>query len=394
MTMKPVIHSPTGVDGWLALPSPAIFKGQDLRPASVQMAKLPLQDCVFLGCLMEPALAEAAADAGCLIVPSRPGLPFNPFSPGLYSPAELYDRFDPAHPLPAVTYHACLDWVIYESFMDPGTRLERPVDVDVTLMRRIHDSSMTDSLNSLLDQVQRSRCVAIMGGHDRGRDEPVYRKTAELALQLTRSGYFVVTGGGPGLMEAANLGAYCAGFDTAEFVLNKALCDLAAAPRYDHPYWLTCGYRTWKSLPAPTDPQRGRSLGIPTWFYGHEPPNVFATDIAKYFENSVREEGLLAISQGGIIFAEGNSGTVQELFQDANQNYYRTYGRCKSPMVLFNPDYWNPGSGHDTDPADRRKPVYPLLQKLAREKNFEDYVLLSDDIETIVAFLKSHPPVP
>ena len=33
-----------------------------------------------------------------------------------------------------------------------------------------------------------------------------------------------------------------------------------------------------------------RSLGIPTWFYGHEPPNVFCDGIGKYFSNAIRED--------------------------------------------------------------------------------------------------------
>ena len=32
------------------------------------------------------------------------------------------------------------------------------------------------------------------------------------------------------------------------------------------------------------------SLGVPTWFYGHEPPNLFATRIAKFFTNALRED--------------------------------------------------------------------------------------------------------
>jgi hypothetical protein len=74
------------------------------------------------------------------------------------------------------------------------------------------------------------------------------------------------------------------------------------------------------------------SVGIPTWFYGHEPINVFPTHHAKYFSNSVREEGLLAIAKHGVIYAPGSAGTIQEIFQDAAQNHYGTYTEV-SPMV-------------------------------------------------------------
>lgn len=391
--MKPVINSAASVAAWIANPQPAIFKGQDLRSQDAAIAALPLADCVFLGCMMDVELTQAAAAAACLVVPSKPGLPFNPFSPGLYTPTELYDRFDPDAADPTATYRQCLDWLIYNSVVDPATKIERPVDVDVILMRRIHDSSMTDSLNELLDKVQRSKCVAIMGGHDRGRQEAVYKQTAKLALSLTNAGYFLVTGGGPGLMEAGNLGAYAAGFANAEAVLDNAITQLSAAPLYNDPNWLKVGFKTWKGMGVPTDAVKSRSLGIPTWFYGHEPPNVFATDIAKYFENSVREEGLLAVSQGGIIYAEGNGGTVQEIFQDANQNYYRTYGKVKSPMILFNTDYWNPAAVNFNNAADKRKQAYLLLHKLATEKKFDDYLFLSDDPVAVVKFIQDHPPV-
>jgi hypothetical protein len=118
---------------------------------------------------------------------------------------------------------------------------------------------------------------------------------------------------------------------------------------------------------------------------------VFATDIAKYFENSVREEGLLGLALAGVVFARGNAGTVQEIFQDACQNYYRTYRRTKSPMVLLGRDHWNPPAG--ARPGDRRKPAYPLLRQLAEERGFADYLLLTDDCAEALRFLETHPPV-
>jgi predicted Rossmann-fold nucleotide-binding protein len=391
--MKPEIDRPEKIATWLKNPEPAIFQGQDLRKDSATIAAARLDGCVFLGCLMEPVLAKAVATAGCFLLPSRSGLPFDPFSPGLYTPLELYNNFDPDDPDPIGTYHRCFDWLVYNSVVDPATKIERPVDVDVVLMRRIHDFSMTDSLDELLEAQDRRKCVAIMGGHDRGRDEPIYEQTARLALTLTNANFFVVTGGGPGLMEAANLGAYAAGFPNPEQAIASALPELKKAPLYNHPDWLKFGFKGWQAMKTPSDPEKSRSLGVPTWFYGHEPPNVFATDIAKYFENSVREEGLLSLAQGGIVYAEGNGGTVQEIFQDANQNYYRTYAKTKSPMVLFNTAYWNPAAMNFNDPADKRKQVYLLLHKLATEKRFDDYLFLSDDATAVVQFIKDHPPV-
>jgi predicted Rossmann-fold nucleotide-binding protein len=47
-----------------------------------------------------------------------------------------------------------------------------------------------------------------MGGHATTRSSPEYRNIVHLARLLARSGFLVMTGGGPGAMEAANLGAY------------------------------------------------------------------------------------------------------------------------------------------------------------------------------------------
>ncbi|WP_319544128.1 TIGR00730 family Rossman fold protein [uncultured Pseudodesulfovibrio sp.] len=39
-------------------------------------------------------------------------------------------------------------------------------------------------------------------------EDPLYKKTVELSTALSRAGYSIITGGGPGLMEAGNKGAY------------------------------------------------------------------------------------------------------------------------------------------------------------------------------------------
>lgn len=387
--MKVEVDSDADVHAWLTRNEPAVFQGLDLTAHSDDIAKGNLTDCVFLGCRMKASLALAAVGAGCFVVPPVTNLPFDPFRPTLYTPAALYAGFDYKVP---DSYKKCMDWIIYDSFMDPSTKTERPADVDVVLFRRLHDASIAEALDDLLDLPLRKRSVAIMGGHDVPRDKPIFANVALLAQKLATEGYFVVTGGGPGLMEAGNLGAYTAGFPDPGAALQSVLGKLAKAPTYKDPLWLSAAFEAWQDLGSPLNAAKSRNLGIPTWFYGHEPPNVFATDVAKYFENSVREEGLLALALAGIIFAEGNGGTVQEIFQDANQNYYRTYGAVKSPMILFGVDYWHPPDMSRHNPKDKRKKVYPIVEKLASEKGFGDYLLLTDDLESIIPFLSTHPP--
>ena len=94
-------------------------------------------------------------------------------------------------------------------------------------------------------------------------------------------------------------------------------------------------------------------LGVPTWAYGHEPPNVFAGAIAKYFQNAVREATLLRRCVGGIAFLPGAAGTVQELFQDACENYYAE-APMVAPMVLVGAEHWT-----------TEVPAWPLLTALA-----------------------------
>ena len=49
--------------------------------------------------------------------------------------------------------------------------------------------------------------ITIFGSARIGRESPVYEQTREIARRLAREGYAIITGGGPGLMEAANRGA-------------------------------------------------------------------------------------------------------------------------------------------------------------------------------------------
>ncbi len=122
-------------------------------------------------------------------------------------------------------------------------------------------------------------------------------------------------------------------------------------------------------------PEGTPSLGVPTWFYGHEPPNFFATHIAKYFANAIREAILLELCNGGIVFLPGSGGTVQEIFQDACENYYGTPGTIM-PMVLVGQEHWL-----------RRYPAWPLLQSLAAGRQMESRIFLVDTVEEALAVL-------
>ena len=50
-------------------------------------------------------------------------------------------------------------------------------------------------------------CVSIFGSARALPDSPIYQDTVDIARLLALSGYGIITGGGPGLMEAGNKGA-------------------------------------------------------------------------------------------------------------------------------------------------------------------------------------------
>jgi uncharacterized protein (TIGR00730 family) len=54
-------------------------------------------------------------------------------------------------------------------------------------------------------------CVAIFGSARYKEDHPYYKQTEEIAARIAELGFTIMTGGGPGIMEAANKGAKAVG---------------------------------------------------------------------------------------------------------------------------------------------------------------------------------------
>lgn len=345
-----------------------VVQGVDVGPAAADLRAADVAGLVLLGCDFPAGLAADMTAKGAVIFPMLSARPYEPYRNRLYTPDDLFAGFNPENPR---SYAETPDAKIYAHYMETGKA--DPPSILEALARRLHDFSVSDAITDLLAGSDPARRVAIMGGHNLPRGHADYLAVAKMARDLTRRGYMLLSGGGPGAMEATHLGAGLARADDSD--LDAAIEILSDAPSYKDAYWLSRAYDVMDRFEL-----TGDHLAIPTWLYGHEPPTPFAPHIAKYFANSVREEGLLTLAVGGIIFAPGNAGTIQEIFQDLAQNHYATAG-SRSPMVFFNREYWT-----------ETRPVYPVVKGYAHGRVYAPLITAKDDWQDAVAFICDNPP--
>lgn len=136
--------------------------------------------------------------------------------------------------------------------------------------------------------------VTILGTGSIKEDSPYYEQAYELAKKLGKKKYSIVTGGGPGIMEAANRGAYDAGVE---------------------------------------------SFGVNIKFDHHIRNNKYVTSAASFFFPFTRKLILTAPSLGFIIFP-GGYGTLHQLFEILTLMQTGKIG--KMPVVLFGKKFWQP----------------------------------------------------
>jgi uncharacterized protein (TIGR00730 family) len=138
-----------------------------------------------------------------------------------------------------------------------------------------------------------TRGISIFGSARSKPDEPYYKAAQETAALLAREGYTVITGGGPGIMEAANRGAFEAG---------------------------------------------GVSIGCNIELPFEQRPNPYQTRSLTFKYFFVRKMMFVKYSLGFIIFP-GGFGTFDELFEALT--LIQTKKIRDFPVVLFGTEYWN-----------------------------------------------------
>ena len=137
-------------------------------------------------------------------------------------------------------------------------------------------------------------CVTVFGSARFGEDHAYYRLAREIGMRLAQAGFAVMTGGGPGVMEAANRGARDVG---------------------------------------------GRSIGCNIRLPQEQQPNPYLDRWITFRYFFVRKVMLIKYSYA-FVALPGGLGTLDEIFETAT--LIQTRKISDFPLVLVGVDYWEP----------------------------------------------------
>ncbi len=376
--ITPIDHSPQEVESFDELASH--LRRESLVEITVQgldltdfdLSTVDVTRTLFVGCVLSPGQAADVVRRGAHVIPIFLETPYPTQPSRLYSPSDLAAGFAEGG------FEAMYDTRVYRHYVQHGGA--NP-DLREALAQRVHDHGIDNALahdtGSWVAEHGSASIVGIMGGHAEKRGTPGYRAAAHLARELTRAGKLILTGGGPGVMEAANLGSYLSSLGPN--ALDEAIAELATASDLHEPTAYTAASAAVRDRYLVTAPwQAAGGLSIPTWFFGHEPANLFAARAGKMFSNASREEMILKLSRGGIVFAEGKAGTVQEVFQAATMTFYGTV-ELSGPFVFLGKRFW-------TEVLPISQVLAPLLA-ISPRGDQRDLIHVTDDVAEAVALL-------
>ena len=156
-------------------------------------------------------------------------------------------------------------------------------------------------------------CISIFGSARTPREHPTYQLTVEIAKAIAHSGYGIISGGGPGIMEAANKGAKEA--NGVSVGLNISL----PREQYDNPY---------------IDQDK-------------------LIDFQYFF---VRKVMFVKYAQGFVVMP-GGLGTLDELFEALT--LIQTEKVTKFPVILVGRSYWKGLVGWIRDTLLKEKNISP-----------------------------------
>jgi uncharacterized protein (TIGR00730 family) len=141
-------------------------------------------------------------------------------------------------------------------------------------------------------------CVTVFGSARFKEDHPYYALARRVGHELARAGFTVMTGGGPGIMEAANRGAKEAG---------------------------------------------GTSIGCNIRLPREQAPNPYIDRMVEFRYFFVRKLMLVKYSCAFVIMP-GGLGTLDELFETAT--LIQTQKIAAFPLVMMGTDFWRPCLAH------------------------------------------------
>lgn len=177
-------------------------------------------------------------------------------------------------------------------------------------------------------------CVSVFGSARFAAGHPHYELGRQVGAAIAREGFTVMTGGGGGIMEAANRGAREAG---------------------------------------------GKSLGCNIILPKEQAPNPYIDQLVTFRYFFIRKVMLMKYSQAFVILP-GGFGTMDEAFEAAT--LIQTRKIFDFPVVFMGVEYWKPLFDFLRDSMVPQKTIDPIDL---------DRLLLTDSVEELVATLRTCP---